>query len=72
MSEPIISDGRVDTCQAVAASAHCMLGPGERVINGRVCYSAVWLGAQPEVVPEAACDRLLPAQSCSDGGRDDA
>ena len=29
------------------------LGPGERVINGRVCYSAAWLGAAP-VEPEAA------------------
>ena len=72
MSEPIISDGRADTGQAVIASAHRALGPGERIIGGRVFYSAVWLSPQPEVELEAACDRLPPAQSRSDGGRDDA
>ena len=28
------------------------LGPGERVINGRVYYSAAWLSAEPEVEPK--------------------
>jgi hypothetical protein len=69
MSEPIISDRRADTRQAVTASAHCTLRPGERIIGGRVFYSAAWLSPQPEVEPEAACDRLPPAQSRPDEGR---
>ena len=65
MLHPPHHDGVVD--QLVAANvaapvrprAYCMLGPGERVINGRVYYSAAWLCAlfEPEVgkaVPKPA------------------
>ncbi len=43
------------------------LGPGERLINGRVYYSAAWLGVAAPFEPEAVT--AAPQAACSVGQR---